>query len=193
MGGFGRLAGIATVGAHRASVASLGRRVLAGFGAYWRYRLETVIDALSADMTRLPRRSWWVSAMLDNRGSIGAGSAVEGARSLGDGGVEKDLPIVPNRCGRPTLLMLRSISGNSWRRRAAAYSFDPDFLAARRLPSGPRRRGEALTLRVVVSSTSARRPTRPKWLAAVPQWPLAQRPLQHPRPQDRGSLGIPGT
>lgn len=119
--------------------------------------------------------------------------------SLGDGGVEKDLPKaleVPSRCGCARVLMLRSISANSWRRRGrgrvSAYSCDPDFLAARRLASDPRP-GEALMLRVVVSSTSARRQTRPKRLAvspvASPQWlrALAQRPRQHPRPQDRGS------
>lgn len=53
-------------------------------------------------------------------------------------------------------------------------------------------------LRVVVSSTSARRQTRRKRLAvspsgqspvASPQWlrALDQRPRQHPRPPDRGS------
>lgn len=63
MGGCGRLAGIATIGAHRANVAPLWRRLLAGFGAYWRDRVKAVVDC-SADMTRLSRRGRWVSAML---------------------------------------------------------------------------------------------------------------------------------
>lgn len=63
MGGCGRLAGIATIEAHRANVAPLWRRLLAGFGAYWRDRFKAVVDC-SADMTRLSRRGRWVSAML---------------------------------------------------------------------------------------------------------------------------------
>lgn len=96
-------------------------------------------------------------------------------------GSRKNLPKaleVPSRCGCARVLMLRSVSAIFWRRRrrrrVSAYSCGPDFLAARRLASDPPP-GEALMLRVVVSSTSARRQTRPKRLAVFPsgQSPVA--------------------
>ena len=59
----------------------------------------------------------------------------------------------PSRCGWPRPLLLRSISGNLWRRRrrSATHSCDLDFLAVTRFAWEP---GEAKRPRVVVSLTS---------------------------------------